>query len=939
MAEISRVITESPDIQDVYAHFAELVRPILPFDRIDITSIDSDKGTLRAEFVHGVELDAESARRGYVRPIPGSITEEIVDRGSGILFSPGSDADIAEEFPSHVAMHRLGVRSAMTAPLVSGGKVIGTLALMSLEPDAYTEEHLKMAERVALQISGAVANASLLAKHREIENALRSREQRFWEMYEEAPIAYTSTDADGLIVGANKRAREMFGYTSEEIMGRHGQVLLADTPSGISLAPELTLRLLAGEEVRAVELEFKRANGTSFWGSVSASIVKGPNGEVAAYRSTIQDISSQRRAEDALKRSEANYRTLIETMDAVVSLKDASGKYLVVHEAFSAVVGLPQNQIIGKIASEIFDDSALVSVSGLHDAEVIESRGPMRFERTDGESNITDIHKVPVFDGDGNVIGIVSVVFDVTQLHAAEEELRRVHEMYRLLVDSLEDILALKDASGRFLIVNQAFADAAGLPKEEIEGRVREEFLSDPELVEFARQRHEEVVRTGKRTEVETSIDHGSGPQIFHGRATPILDSEGRVDHVVNISTDITERKRLESELRQSQKMQVVGQLAGGVAHDFNNLLTAIAAYAAMAERKLSPDHVVAPFQRGILDAVDRASALIRQLLLFSRRDTASLEVVDVNDLILSSAEMLRRMIGTNIELVTTPFSERLPIEVDPSQFEQVLVNLAVNARDAMPDGGKLTVAVSQVAIEDFADDPLLLPGDYANLSVSDDGTGMAAEVRDRVFEPFFTTKDTGKGSGLGLSTCYGIVKENGGDIRVETVPGEGTTFDVFLPITSKPAPAPDVISETSEPPAGKETILLAEDESVVRDIVVTALREQGYTVVEASNGEEALRAAEAHDGEIHMLLTDMVMPRMGGKELLKQVQERWPGTPALLMSGYTGEEHMSGATPLLNKPFVIVDLLIMVRQTLDQRGPVTSGPVQQLGLWPAAEQ
>jgi CheY-like chemotaxis protein len=238
-----------------------------------------------------------------------------------------------------------------------------------------------------------------------------------------------------------------------------------------------------------------------------------------------------------------------------------------------------------------------------------------------------------------------------------------------------------------------------------------------------------------------------------------------------------------------------------------------------------------------------------------------------------------------------------------------------------------------------MADDALLPPGNYVKLSVSDDGTGMTSDVRDRVFEPFFTTKETGEDSGLGLSTCFGIIKENGGDIRVKTALGEGTTFDVFLPITSKPAPASVDVPYAREPPAGKETILLAEDESVVRDIAVTALREQGYTVVEASNGEEALRAAEAHDGEIHMVLTDMVMPRMGGKELLQQVQDRWPGTPVLLMSSYTGEERMSGTTPLLNKPFVIGELLVMVRQILDQGGRVTSGPAQQLGLWPAAEQ
>jgi two-component system cell cycle sensor histidine kinase/response regulator CckA len=489
------------------------------------------------------------------------------------------------------------------------------------------------------------------------------------------------------------------------------------------------------------------------------------------------------------------------------------------------------------------------------------------------------------------------------------------------------------------LLVNQAFADLVGRPKEDIVGKLREEFLPKTETGAVARRQHEEVVRTGKAAESERTTDLGDGIRAILVRDTPILDSEGRVDRLVSISTDITERKRLESELRQSQKMQVVGQLAGGVAHDFNNLLTAIAAYAAMSERKLSPGHEVLALRKGILDAVDRASALIRQLLIFSRRDITSLEVVDVNRQVVGSSELLRRMIGTNIELVVTPYATPLHIEVDPSQFEQVLINFAVNARDAMPDGGKLTVALGQHTIEDYADDPLLPPGEYVKLAVSDNGTGMAIEVRDRVFEPFFTTKEIGKGTGLGLSTCFGIVKENGGDIRVESAPGAGTTCVVYLPITAKLGPVFTDLPADKDHPLGMETILLVEDESVVRDIASMALREQGYTVVEASNGEEALRAAEVNEGEIHMVLTDMVMPMMGGKELTQQVHERWPGTPVMLMSGYTGEEPLSQEIPLLNKPFIIGEMLSMVRQVLDQSGRSISSSSQQLGLWPDERQ
>jgi PAS domain S-box-containing protein len=637
-------------------------------------------------------------------------------------------------------------------------------------------------------------------------------------------------------------------------------------------------------------------------------------GRVDRIVSIAVDITERRRAQDALKLSEANYRTLIENMDAIVGLKDASGRYVVVNRAFCLAAGLPQEDIIGKTAAEIYDDPAQVSRIESQDREVFKSLRPSRFELRNGDALIA--HKAPILDGDGNVSGIVGIGMDVSNLRAAEEELRKAHALHRSLVDSLQDAVALKDASGRFLLVNQAFADQTGLPKEEIEGRLREEFLLDPELVEAARQQHEAVVGTGNSAESETSADFGIGLRSYYSRDTPILDQDGRVVRIVSVAQDVTERKRLESELRQSQKMQ-----AGGIAHDFNNLLTVISAYAAMSEQALSSDHSAAPFQRGILDAVDRAAELIRQLLLFSSRDTANLEVVDVNSLIIGGADMLRRLIGTNIDLVMVPAHAPLLIEVDPSQFEQVLVNLAVNARDAMPGGGKLTVALGPHTIDNHADDPVLPPGQYVKLSINDDGLGMADEVRNRVFEPFFTTKETGRGSGLGLSTCFGITKQNGGDIRVTTALGDGTTFDVYLPISDKPAALSADAPPASEPPAGKETILLAEDESIVRDIVATALGDQGYTVVEASNGEEALRAAAAHDGKVHLVLTDMVMPRMGGTELVRRVQERWPGTPILLMSGYTGEERMSDTTPLLNKPFVIGELLSKVRKVLDGAG------------------
>jgi PAS domain S-box-containing protein len=555
LAEISRVITESPDIEDVYARFAELVRPIIPFDRIYIVSLDRDKATLRNEFSHGVESEIEATHKGFTTPLAGSITEEVVETGSGVLFSPDPDTDVTREYPRHVAISNLGLRSAMTVPLTSGGECIGTLGLVSMGEGVYTKEHLRTAERIALQISGAVANSRLLARQKEIEDSLRSREHRFWELYEDAPIAYTSTDPDGLLVGANKRAREMFGYTSEEMIGRHArELLLADTPSGTGLAPDLNKRLLSRENIQGVELEFKRANGIHFWGSVAVRLVEGPDGEVAAYRSTIQDISAQKYTEDALKRSEANHRAFIESVDAAACLKDVSGRYLMLNQKMADAIGLPKGQIIGNTASGVYNDPVTVAAVEAADREVVETRGPVRdddVQRPDG--NMYVVRRTPVFNDQGDIIGIVAIATDVTQRRKVEGELRKVHEHYRTIVDNLEELVSLKDASGRFLLVNRAFIEAVGASKEVIEGGYWADFLENPEDVDDAERRHQEILERGTPHEFEVGQFRDGNPRTYHRRDTPLTDANGRVDRVVTIATDITERKRAEDALRRSE--------------------------------------------------------------------------------------------------------------------------------------------------------------------------------------------------------------------------------------------------------------------------------------------------------------------------------------------------------------------------------------------------
>jgi len=404
-----------------------------------------------------------------------------------------------------------------------------------------------------------------------------------------------------------------------------------------------------------------------------------------------------------------------------------------------------------------------------------------------------------------------------------------------------------------------------------------------------------------------------------------VRHSSGEPKYFICVTEDITERKRLENQLLQAQKLESVGRLAGGVAHDFNNLLTVILGYAELLEAEEALDDTTREYLQNVSHAAEKASNLTRQLLSFARRQMIEPKVLNLNELILCLDKMLRRLIGENIELVMLPADDLHTVKVDPGQFEQILVNLVVNARDAMPESGKITIETYNAALDaEYArrhED--VTPGEYVVLAVSDNGTGMGEEIRLHIFEPFFTTKDKGRGTGLGLATVYGIVKQAGGHIWLYSELGEGTTFKIYLPRAVSPA---EILVQTPEPIvllSGSETVLLVEDEPSVRGLAVQTLRGRGYTVLEAMHGEEALRVANGHESEIALLLTDVVMPQMSGRELAERLQKQHPEMKVLYASGYTENTivHHGVLEPgiaFLSKPFTPTQLTRKVREVLD---------------------
>jgi two-component system, cell cycle sensor histidine kinase and response regulator CckA len=508
-----------------------------------------------------------------------------------------------------------------------------------------------------------------------------------------------------------------------------------------------------------------------------------------------------------------------------------------------------------------------------------------------------------------------------------EEALRRSEARYRSLVQSAVYGIYRSSVDGKFLDVNPALITMLGYQSAEDVLRLdpqREVFL---DAAEHARLMHE-FQRKGRLESVEVKWRRHDGRAItvrLSGRTTTAAEEFDRVLEI--IAEDVTDRRALEDQFRQAQKMEAVGRLAGGVAHDFNNLLMVISGYTEVLLENLTPDDSLHPKAQAIQQAADRATTLTRQLLAFSRKQLLELKVVDVNAIVADMERLLRPLIGENIELTTRLSPDVGHTRADAGQLEQVIMNLVVNAKDAMPGGGKILIQTNGEDLEPLQQErSLIQPGRYIVLSVSDTGAGMDRETQSRIFEPFFTTKEQGKGTGLGLSTVYGIVKQSGGYIFANSEIGQGTTFRIYLPLVEDPI---EHVSPNHSPKAalgGQETVLLVEDEESVRGLVRDTLSSKGYNVLEAGDGEAGLRMAETYHAAIDLLITDVVMPGMGGCELARRLTAVRPQMKVLFLSGYTEDAviHqgvLEPGTAFLQKPFTLHVLARKVREVLGRDG------------------
>ena len=647
------------------------------------------------------------------------------------------------------------------------------------------------------------------------------------------------------------------------------------------------------------------------------------------------DESAELRPEntlEALRESEERYRRLVELCPDGV-LVSSGGRIAFVNLTGARILGAPQRPqaVVGALFLDLIHpdqrDDTQIRLADL-DAGRRVAAFETRIVRLDGGVLDVEIAATP-FPHQGKPAGQI-VIRDVTARKEAEEALQRQSEFIRTITDSMGEGLFVIDRAGRVSFMNPASERLLGWSREELLLRDLHQMTHYRKPDGTPLPRNEcaliEAMESGTTVRREDSFIRKDGSVLpAFAISSPLTSASGEIVGAVIVFHDVTERRALEEQLLHSQKMEAVGRLAGGIAHDFNNILSVVSGYGEMVLSDLAEDDERRARVVEILRAADRATGLTRQLLAFGRRQVIEPRHLDLNAVVVDVERMLHRLIGEDIQVTTKLGGDLGVIKADPGQVEQILINLAVNARDAMPNGGKLILETRNVTLdEDLVRGTLdVTAGPYVMLSVSDTGVGMDREVKEHVFEPFFTTKESGLGTGLGLATVYGIVKQNGGHVWVYSEPGWGTTFKLYFPLATSLESPPSETAQ-AETLGGSETILVVEDDDLVRALIREFLTSVGYTVILAASPEEGLRLATERADEIDLLLTDVVMPGMSGRELVDRLTTSTPNLRVLFMSGYSDEAVASrgildDGLAFLQKPFTRYTLSAKVRKVLDE--------------------
>jgi two-component system, cell cycle sensor histidine kinase and response regulator CckA len=760
-----------------------------------------------------------------------------------------------------------------------------------------------------------------LTERKKAEESLRESEERFRKVFEVGPLAMVISGLDNRFMDANQAFCTMLGYTKEELakLTFHQITHPEDEERDMSLAKEVLEGRLPNFRI---EKRYIRKDGKVVWADLAATVVRDREGKVLYGLAMVEDITERKRAEVALAESQAQIFALLESTNDLIWSVDSK------HFGFLTFNSALRNYFFQNFGTELRN--------GMTPEELLPPQGAQRWrefyfralreghytaEYVSTSGTRTLLLSFNLLKRGEDVFGISVFGRDITERKRAEEAVRDSEERYRTLFERNFAGVIRTTLDGRVLECNQSFARIYGYDsvEEVLPVKVRDFYYEDTGREAFLEKLQREKVVVG----YEYRARRKDGTSAWVLISASLVEDEKQGITILSTILDITRWRELGEQLRQAQKMDAVGHLAGGVAHDFNNMLQIISGYSELLLDRLPPQDPSRELAEEIKNSVERSAALTRQLLAFSRQQVLTPEVLDLNRVIVNSHKMLRRLISEEIELIVVQGQGLWRVKADPGGIDQVLLNLAVNARDAMTRGGKLILETANVQVgEDFARAHFpMTAGSYVQLAVTDTGSGMDEETQSRIFEPFFTTKDKGKGTGLGLATVYGIIKQSGGFLWVESQLRKGTTFRIYFPPVDGPAVA-EAEKAIAAVKGGSETVLLVEDEEEIRSMVRRTVEAKGYSVLEARNGREALRVAKQHQGPIHLLLTDVVMPGISGRVLADRLAGLLPGVKVLYMSGYTDDVvtrrgRLGPETPILVKPFTPEALARKVREVL----------------------
>jgi PAS domain S-box-containing protein len=771
------------------------------------------------------------------------------------------------------------------------------------------------------------------------QEALSESEALFRLQFELTNIGIAISSPEKGWLRANAHLCEMLGYAESELRQKTWDEMTH--PDDLAEDLDCFRQMVAGRKERyEMDKRFFRKDGSIVDTHLTVSCHRDPNGAVKFVIASIQNISDRKKAEIALRESERKYRLIAENAVDIIFTMDMDFHYTYISPSVQKVRGFTPKEAMAQSFEQIMTPESLQrAYQAIESANTFIQKGDfgqrltLELEqfRKDGSTFWTENEISFIIDDGGKAIGIIGVTRDVTGRKTAEHSLQESQGRFRSMIQSASDMIFIIDTDGKIAYESPSVARILGYREDYFLGQSPFTLIHRDDMEVVTKQMDLVYKSANSGIPTEFRLKKPDDSWIWLEALANNQYANPSIRGIVITARDITERKRselekdrLNAQLLQAQKMEAVGHLAGGIAHDFNNMLSVVIGHTEMALINLDPGNAMHSCLNSIHEAARRSADLVRQLLAFARRQTISPKVLDVNDTISGMLTMLRRLIGEDIDLTWTPGQCLGKIRIDPSQLDQILANLMVNARDAIAGVGKVTIETEIVALDEAycASHPGFLPGRYVMLSISDSGCGMDKKTLAQIFDPFFTTKSVGTGTGLGLAMVYGIIKQNDGFINVYSEPNRGTTFRIYLPVVDAVEDIAEAGIKTEPVSGGTGTVLIVEDDAAILEIGQSILEKLGYTVIAADTPDRAIEIAREMKGKIDLLITDVVMPQMSGRDLVQHLVKITPGLKCLYMSGYTANviAHRGVLEPgvhFLQKPFTIRDIATKVREVI----------------------